>query len=248
MGAKKKATDKAPPATNDDAAVDAAAADEPDETTDAPAPKPEKKKAPAKKKAKAKTAPKPEPEPEPAAPEMSALWTERVGPFADAIGSTLEDVTAAVEDLVGAPTEMAANMMCDAELVEDDDLFDACGASVPKAVFKNAVRELRRSAPITVMGATAGEDVGTGDSTDDLFKAILPKLPERTSLLAALSTFAGTKVDPIDVVSAMSSKLAQAYDADSIMKTLSDAIPANIPGSHPLWSHPWTQRVTPAAV
>lgn len=131
-------------------------------------------------------------------------WVTYIEPFAAAIGKTVDDVTAALTDLVGPPGDEAIDLLQSQEYTSDDDITSAVGAGVAKAKLKKAIGGLRRKAPAPVAPeATMGTMMGAA-SLD-----VLPQVLDDTSWLKALRAGGVLKVNQGTVMAAVRAALGK---------------------------------------
>lgn len=148
----------------------------------------------------------------------SSKWTEKVKNFAETCDLQAADVEAKFTTLVGKPSDKAADRLGSDKFTPFDEIC-ALFPDVPKAVMREAVEGLRDIA-VTVAPAAQAH----AGAAAPVVSIMLPPVPDTTSLLAALGTFGGSKVDATDVIAASQVKLAEHLGLDDIEARLSDAI------------------------
>jgi len=136
------------------------------------------------------------------APALVSKWDSVVGPFAKVIAKPVVEIATALKELVGEPSDSAAELLQNVEDTPDADIKDALkDLGVPRAVLGKAIKSLRKAPkPVTADDAASAMNLSLG---------ILPDVPDDESFLQALRTGGELKVDRTTVISAVRSALAK---------------------------------------
>jgi hypothetical protein len=159
------------------------------------------------------------PAPTTATPALPPDWVAFISPFAKAIGNPVEDVTAALVDLVGEPGQEAIELLQDAEYTPDNDITAAVGSGVAKAKLKKAIAGLRKKPEVpaaTIAEAAAPMSTVSFD--------LLPQPPSDESWLNALKVGGVLKFDRTTVSGTVSAALAHRVGMDDLPEVLSAAM------------------------
>jgi len=134
-------------------------------------------------------------------PPTSDAWLNYIQPFAEAIGQSTEEVTAALSSIVGEPGPEAIDLLSNEEYTPFDDIRTAFGTEVAPAVLRRAVQEKLRTKESREAPFVAA--LPTGARLD-----ILPNVPDDATWLEMLETGGVLKVDQKAVISAVRAALA----------------------------------------
>lgn len=152
------------------------------------------------------------PTPAPAVSTPSA-WDAYISPFAQAIGKSPAEVTAALNPLVGEGNDEAIALLQNAEDTSDADIKNVLGRlGVPTAKLGRAIRGLRAAAPATV--------TESAPAMSNVLNSILPAVPDEGSFTEMLRTGGTLKVDQLAVISGIRVTLAEAKGIFGLPKIL----------------------------
>lgn len=142
----------------------------------------------------------------------TAAWDTRIGAFATAVGKTPEEVTEALEVVVGPPSDKALELLSKSNVASDEDIKVALAAlKIPIAVFKESLAILR--GPQTNTAVIPG--IG-----------ILPSVPDDDVFLQSLKVGGELKVGQPEILSgirACIAKRAGLYDVPDRIKKKMEA-------------------------
>jgi len=131
-------------------------------------------------------------------------WNETVGAFASAVGKTIEEITAALESVVGEPGDDALGILADSASAPDAEIKLAlAGLKIPSGKINMHIAKLRGTPKPTEATPSA-----SGSAAMHAL-AILPAVPDETSFLEMLKTGGVLKVQQTEVLSAVKAALAQ---------------------------------------
>lgn len=135
-------------------------------------------------------------------------WNEIIAKFAEATGKSVEEITKALEPIVGAPSDAALEILADEESATTDDLKGALvngECKIPVGVFRKNLHILRGQPAKQEKTETAPQNTGiVGFPTD-----ILPSVPDDESFIAALKIGGTLKVEQADIIAALKVSLAK---------------------------------------
>lgn len=139
---------------------------------------------------------------------VDELWAQRVGAFAVKVGKTEEEITAALESVIGPKGEAALEVLADPEASPFEDLkgvLTSDPVKIPIGVLRKNVGLLRgpQTEAIPVSATAASDAAFTGIATE-----VLPVVMDDESFVAALKVGGDLKVGPLDVLAAVRSALA----------------------------------------
>ena len=149
----------------------------------------------------------------PATPVTTDPWAERIAPFAQIVGKTVEEINAALKGLVGDPSPAALAALSDPSAVLDVDLQGALvssGPAIPLGIFRKNLAKLR--GPQLTTEVAAPGSINT-------FEA-LPSVPEDASFLEMLKVGGVLKPGVTEVISALRAALANKlglYDIQDVV-------------------------------
>jgi len=136
----------------------------------------------------------------PATPTLPESWVAYIGPFATAIGKSVEEVTTSLKDLVGESGDEAISLLKSREYTPDTDIGAAVGTGVPKAKLAKAIAGLRE------VVATQSEATVPTMSTASF--DVLPQVPSDEAWLSALKVGGVLKFNKETVIGTVSAALA----------------------------------------
>jgi hypothetical protein len=131
-------------------------------------------------------------------------WQERVGAFATSVSKNPEDITAALETLVGEPSDEAVSILSDPTSLADEDLKNLLvlgELKIPLGVFNKHVSKLR--------GEAGKAESSSGTSKNGVQLSILPTVPDEESFMQMLRTGGVLKVEKTEVLSAVKAAFAK---------------------------------------
>lgn len=125
-------------------------------------------------------------------------WTKKIQPFAEAVGKTIEEITAALKSEVGDPGDQALEALGNEEYSPFESIKTALsGLSIPSAILRKNIGLLRVKKEVVV-------------STSDVVRVtILPAVPDDVSFIESLKTQGDLKVGMVEIVSAVRAALAK---------------------------------------
>lgn len=136
--------------------------------------------------------------------DVNKNWIDRVTPFATAIDISVDDLTSALEKVVGAPNDEALVILSDVSAVPDADIKAALAEyKIPSGKLNMHLTKLRGE-PKKEATDASGKSVSAIQAL-----SILPQLPDDESFLASLKTGGILKVGVTEVLSAVKAALAQ---------------------------------------
>lgn len=142
-------------------------------------------------------------------------WTERIEAYAKAVGKTPEEITAALQPLVGDPTDEALATLSDPTFVPVEDIKKAfTDLNIPSGVFNKSLTILRGPQP----------EAPVADAPGTSFEVILPSIPEDSSFLEALKVGGVLKVDTLEVISAVKAAIANKVGLYDLPDTIKKAM------------------------
>lgn len=128
------------------------------------------------------------------------LWEERIGPFALAVGKTIDEITEKLTPLVGEPGDEALTFLADAQTTPDADIKAAFSdLKIPTAKLNFNISKLR--------GMKEKTEASPATSSMQIF-SILPTVPDETSFLEMLKIGGVLKVGETEVLAAVKAALA----------------------------------------
>jgi hypothetical protein len=123
-------------------------------------------------------------------------WEEYIKPFADAVGKTVEDVTAALKSEVGDPSDEAIEVLSNEEFTPFDSLKNCLSTlDIPSAILRKNIKLLRKK-------VEPADPMIIGSS-------LLPSIPDDSSFLEALKVGGELKVGITEIISAIKATLAK---------------------------------------
>lgn len=131
-------------------------------------------------------------------------WIDRVNPFAEAVGKSLDEITKLLVNVVGDPGDEALLILSDTEAVPDADIKLALAElKIPSGKINMNLSRLRGEPK--KKETEASEKPGTTMQA----LAILPAVPNDESFLAMLKTGGVLKIEVTEVLSAVKAALAK---------------------------------------
>jgi len=150
-------------------------------------------------------------------------WLEVMGPFATALSKSLEGIETALKELVGDPSDAALALLQSESDTPYDELVNAIGEGVPKAVFRAAVRKHLRD-PDAATQAVAAAAAVAGPVMGAASIELLPPVISEEAWLKSLQTGGVLKVDKVVVISGVRSALAVDLGLFSVPRKLRAAM------------------------
>lgn len=150
-------------------------------------------------------------------------WVESMGPFATAIGMSIEDLNNALKPLVGDPSDAAFALLQSESDTPYEELAAAIGKDIPKAVFRSAVRKYLRDPDAAAQAAAAAAAAAAPIMNAGAIE-LLPVVPTEEAWLQSLRTGGTLKVDKAVVISGIRAALAVVVGLFNVPKKLRNAM------------------------
>ncbi|MFZ4648514.1 MAG: hypothetical protein ACOYMB_02625 [Patescibacteria group bacterium] len=140
-------------------------------------------------------------------------WNKTVGVFAEAIGKPVEEITEALVNIVGEPSDEAVLLLGDKNAVPDADLKEAFkGLSIPSGKLNAHLQKLRGDLKVEEVTEKKMSQIGN----------VLPVIPTNESFIEMLKVGGVLKVGETEVLSAIKAAIAKSFGLYEFPKLLSN--------------------------
>ena len=145
--------------------------------------------------------------------DYSKNWTDKIQPFADAIGHTIEEITEALKPEIGEPNDQALEVLGDEKFTPFASIRTCLsGLNIPPAILRKNVQLLRSKPPVV-----EPTNMFTSPMT-----TLLPPILDDKSFIEALKVGGVLKVGVTEVTSAIKAVLARKVKLFDIPKILAE--------------------------